>query len=513
MHKINVRDLSSCEAQENETILSALTRAGIAVSAPCGGRGICGNCGVFLLEGKILLNGKELESGGIFPSCRGMPISDITIEIPAENTGIINAFKKEKTKRKKIIRAGAALDLGTTTVQLELVDLDTGESLETLSALNAQRNFGADVMSRINAARNGKTKELFSAINRQIEDMLKHCISEWNLSGIEQCNVSGNTTMLHLFCGVNPGGMGEVPFTPVFLEERFFTGPEIGLSAGKITLLPGISAFVGADIVSGLAFLDILNHRENTLLADIGTNGEIALWRKNEQRLLCASTAAGPCFEGAEISCGMGATTGAINHIYINGKPAAKKNETIFNSGLLSFTTLENIQPRGVCGSGLIDALAAMIKLGAIDETGALTEEFAEKGFPLTGTIFLTQKDIRQFQLAKSAIFSGITVLGKRAGLGSLLDIETVYIAGGLGFFVNLENSVTAGLLPAEFSAEANGKSRTAVCGNTSLKGAVQSLLNPEFLTRCKEIVLRSDTADLAAAPDFSEAFAENMYF
>jgi len=517
-----------CESLRGETVLAALTRAGIVISAPCGGRGICGKCRVIMREGTVKLTEKaetEPKPGDSFSACRGIALTDITIELPEEEyTSDLSADMEETQRvkpqfgegrdsaRKKVRRAGLGVDIGTTTVQAELIDLDTGESLEAVSALNNQRSFGADVMSRINAARNGQSGELFTAINRQTEDILRHCIRKWNLSGIEQCAISGNTTMLHLFAGVDPSGMGVVPFTPVFLEERNFTGQELSLSVERITLLPGISAFVGADIVSGLAFLDILNQKEDSLLVDIGTNGEMALWKNKEQRLLCCSTAAGPCFEGAEISCGMGALPGAINRIVIAANGPDAVNESSFPFGPLSYTTLGNIPPRGICGAALVDAMAAMKTLSVIDETGALADGYTETGFPLAEGMAISQKDVRQFQLAKSAIRSGITVLCKRAGLIPE-NLGTVYIAGGFGFFINLESAVTAGLLPPEFTGKPDKKPQTAVCGNTSLKGAVQSLRDRSFLPRCREIIAHSVSAELSSEPDFADAFAENMYF
>ena len=379
---------------------------------------------------------------------------------------------------------GVGLDIGTTTVQAQLVDLAAGEILEAVSFLNEQRRFGADVMSRINAARNGKTGELFTVINRQIEDILRQFIRKWNLGGIEKCAVSGNTTMLHLFAGVDPSSMGEAPFTPVFLEERHFSGRELSLSAEQVTLMPGISAFVGADVVCGLAFLDIINKRENFLFVDIGTNGEIAVWESSVSRgdapragrLLCCSTAAGPCFEGADISCDMTA-------------------------------------------SEFINAIAKMKKLGVIGETGALANEYAHNGFPVTEKDFITQKDVRQFQLAKSAIFSGIKVLCKTTGIK--LSGCPAYIAGDLGFFINLENAAEVGLLPKEFADgfaeragkadDSAGKGKTTVCGNTSLKGAAKSLTDAAFLPRCREIAALGTVIDLAVDRDFAEEFTENM--
>ena len=416
----------SCEIREGETLLAALARSGISLSAPCGGRGLSGKCAV-VSDGKTLL------------ACRTIPSGDISVELPADaiagpqapdlrnragDDGTAGAAcpaggkKAGKGSRavKRIGRAVVGVDIGTTTVSAELVDLDTGETAETVSALNDQRIFGADVMSRIEAARKGKTPELFSLINRQIEAMLRSFIEKYSLPKIERLNVSGNTVMLHLFVNADPSAMGEIPFTPVFLEERRFEGRELSLSADDVYLLPGIAAFVGGDIVSGLAVLNIIALPEKSLFIDIGTNGEMALWSGG--RVLCCSTAAGPAFEGAEISCGMGALPGAINRITVNGESGTAGGP----DGSLRFTTIDNEPPRGICGCGLIDALAVMLKTGAIDETGALSDGF-EGGWPIwvsasgDGRIGLSGRDVRRYQLAKSAIRSGIMLLCAAAGL------------------------------------------------------------------------------------------------
>jgi len=497
----------SREARQGETILSALVRAGVVIAAPCGGRGICGKCRLTLLKGKVRLleNGAEVKEGDSFCACKAQVICNITVSLPVDDVirDAVADFSGAPSVERKVRRAGVGVDIGTTTVQAQIVDLDTGEVLQTFSSLNNQRSFGADVMSRINCAREGKTRELFTVVNRQVEELLKNCIANWKLSRIEQCAVSGNTTMLHLFAGVDPSNMGETPYTPAFLEERHFEGKELSLSADRVTLLPGISAFVGADIVSGLAFIDIMNRGEDSLFVDIGTNGEIAVWKNSEKRFYCCSTAAGPCFEGAEISCGMGAALGAINRISFKKEP---QMAVCPQSGALFYTTLGNVKARGICGAGLIDAVAAMRKLGAIDETGALADKFAPEDFPVAEGIFITQKDVRQFQLAKAAIFSGIKVLCKTAGLKPE-NIGTAYIAGGLGFFINLENAIAVGLLPGELTKNA------AVCGNTSLKGAVKSLTAPEFLSRCRKIAESAVTVELALDNDFSETFMGNMGF
>ncbi|MDR0320878.1 MAG: ASKHA domain-containing protein [Treponema sp.] len=373
-----------------------------------------------------------------------------------------SASCENKTVDASVVRAAVGLDIGTTNVQAQLVNLETGESIDTFSAPNAQRVFGADVISRINAARNGKTKELFTVINSQVEVILRQFIEKWNLAKIEKCVVSGNMTMLHLFSGADPSAMGEAPYTPVFLEERHFTGKDFSLSADHINLLPGISAFVGADIVSGLAYVDIMNTGRDAFFVDIGTNGEMAVWNKSKKRLLCCATAAGPCFEEAEISCGLKAAE-------------------------------------------LIDTIAKMKRTGVIDETGALADEFAQEGYPVVEGIVITQQDVRQFQLAKAAIFSGIKVLC-RTEFSGIENVGAAYIAGGLGFFLNLQSAAEVGLLPKEFTS-----ANTTVCGNTSLMGAVKSLLDTSFLPRCYEIIAHSTVIDLAVDKEFSEEFVENM--
>jgi uncharacterized 2Fe-2S/4Fe-4S cluster protein (DUF4445 family) len=366
------------------------------------------------------------------------------------------------------VRAAVGLDIGTTTIQAQLVDLDTGKTLDTFSALNDQRGFGADVISRISAARNGKLDELFAAINNQVKNILITFAQKSNLPGIEKCAVSGNTTMLHLFCRADPSAMGAFPYTPVFLQERHFSGKELSLSAENVTLLPGISAFVGADITAGLVFVDIMGKGQDALFVDIGTNGEIAVWKNSEKKLFCCSTAAGPCFEEAEISCGLSA-------------------------------------------SDFINAVAEMRRQNVIDETGALADNFAQTGFPAADGKVITQQDVRRFQLAKSAIFSGIKMICRTAGI-EIKNLGAVYVAGGLGFSLNLENAAAVGLLPKEF-AGSSAVVKTVVCGNTSLQGAIESLRNSSFLPRCYELIACAETVDLANDKYFSAAFEHNMLF
>lgn len=359
------------------------------------------------------------------------------------------------------------IDIGTTTIQAQLVNLDKCKIIKTFSVFNDQRVFGADVISRISASQNGKLNELFTAINNQVEKILRQFKSEHNIFKIERCAVSGNTTMLHLFCRADPSAIGYAPYTPEFLEERNFNGAEISLSSDKIILLPGISAFIGADIVSGLTYIDILNKKSVTLFIDIGTNGEMALYTEDNKKIICCSTAAGPCFEEAQINCGLSA-------------------------------------------SDFINAIAEMKQKKIIDETGALNDKYANKGFPIKDGGIITQKNVREFQLAKSAIYSGIKTLCRTARV-ELENINEVYIAGGLGEFLNLENSAEVKLLPREFAGKTAAK--VNICGNTSLKGAVQSLTDSAFLPRCREIITCAQTIDLASDRYFTAAFEHNMWF
>jgi uncharacterized 2Fe-2S/4Fe-4S cluster protein (DUF4445 family) len=482
----------SCRSEEGESLLDTLRRGGISMDAPCGGHGRCGKCRVRILSGSLKTgkgntNVPSVDAGWM-RACTVYPSSDLTIALPqalfAGETADVSP-----AEGKTIRRAGFALDIGTTTVFLRLLDMDTGEAVDALSALNDQRIYGADVMSRISAAIEGKTEALFRRINFQVRDMLSRFDQKWDLKKKECLAVAGNTTMLHLFVNADPSPLGTVPFTPVFLEARELPGSCLSLTVETAVLLPSISAFVGADITAGIAVTGMTEEDKISLLIDIGTNGEMALFHKG--RLFCCSTAAGPAFEGAGISCGTGGIAGAVNRI--------EKRD-----GSLCFSTIGGSPPVGGCGSGLVDAIAIMLNEGVIDETGAFTGE--EESFPITEGIALTQGDIRQFQLAKSAIISGIKILCKAAGL-ELDEVEQVYIAGGLGMYISLDSAVRTGLLPPCF------KGRSAVCGNTSLEGAVRRLTDPGFPVFCNDIITKSITVELAADPAFMEEFTENMLF
>jgi uncharacterized 2Fe-2S/4Fe-4S cluster protein (DUF4445 family) len=495
-----------CQALAGESLLDVLRRWGVSIDAPCGGNQRCGKCRVQVLGGHF--TGKKLKTGdspgnagSAFPgsedgwvrACAVYPASDLLIALPQTETFSVSPSPGREGK--KIARAGLALDIGTTTVCLRMLNLDTGEKVDTLSALNDQRIYGADVMSRIGLAREGKTAELFKRINGQVSGLLSFLMEKWSPERMERLLVAGNTTMLHLFVNADPSAMGAIPFTPVFLEAKTLPGSELSLPVETVKTLPSISAFVGADITAGIAVTGMTEGDKTSLLIDIGTNGEMALFHRG--KLLCCSTAAGPAFEGAGISCGTGGIAGAINRV---GKQDGKIVLSLIGKDGGTETA-----PAGICGSGLVDAVALMLEEGIVDETGAFTDDDRES-FPLAEGIAITRADVRQFQLAKSAILSGIKILCKTAGL-ELSAVEQVYIAGGLGFHIGMDSAVRTGLLPSCF------RGRASVCGNTSLEGASRCLTDPGFFSLCTGITAKSSTVELAADPAFMDEFTENMLF
>jgi uncharacterized 2Fe-2S/4Fe-4S cluster protein (DUF4445 family) len=434
------------EAMAGETILLACERNGLIISAPCGGSQKCGRCGVRLLEGQT---SDTPDEDGKVRACSAVPAGDITIAFDSDSF-----YSECETTQKEVSRAAVALDIGTTTISARLIDLETLSVVDIFSALNDQRVFGADVMSRIYNAKKNGTEELFRLINRQTEKILNCFKERFNISKIEKLSVSGNTVMLHLFLNVDPCGMGEAPFTPVFLDEKTLKGEELSLCALTVYVLPSISSFIGADITSGLASLDILNRETPSLFIDLGTNAEMAL--VNREKIFCCSAAAGPAFEGAE---------------------------------------------NFMSGSVLIDTISEMIRQKAIDETGVIKE----KVFTTKDGISVTAKDVREFILAKSAVISGINILLEKENL-CVSDIKKVFIAGGFGFRLNQRNAVKAGLFHREFT------DKISVCGNLSLKGAVESLTDKNFIEKLKKIVSKSEVIDLTGDA-FTDEFVSNMLF
>ena len=421
---------------------------------------------------------------------------------------------------------GVAVDMGTTTVAAYLMDLRTGENIAAVSALNAQKTFGADCISRIGYTMNSADglEFLREKIITQINSMTQGAAGKAGIRGedVYLVSLAGNTTMLHLVLGIPPRNIAAAPFIPVTSGAGVFLARELGLSAapgGLALILPGISAYVGADITAAILACDMDQDDAVNLLIDIGTNGEIVLG--NRVNLSACSTAAGPAFEGAHILCGTGGVPGAIDSVKAR------------DGGELIWTTLGEEAPRGICGSGIIDLLAFLLRSGIVDETGRMLGEEeippnspasayrgrliktgGETSFLLvpeeesgTGSaIVFTGKDVREIQLAKAAIAAGLRTLMSRRGI-SARDIKRLYLAGGFGSHIHGESAAAIGL----FSLELAGKIR--VVGNAAGKGAALYLVSGGAASRCQAIHRLAEYVELSSSPEFMDAYVEEMSF
>ena len=469
-------------------LLEALTQNGFFIPAACGGRGSCGKCAVKCRS----VGEKDYQT---VLSCHTSVETDLTILLDADSkSGIwqVSSLPVHQTGQ-----IGMLLDVGTTTLAACLVDKKTGDTLARASALNPQGAFGADVISRISAFADGKGERMRQTVVNATNDI----IAEFSRMGvqIDELVVAGNPTMLHLFLGVDPTGIGSYPFTPAFVDTKYFAGTDIGIHAPHVRLLPSISAYLGSDVSAGILACEMHTTDKTQLFADLGTNGEIVLAHKG--KLYAASTAAGPALEGANLSCGIGGVAGAIDRVWIEKEQ-------------LRFTTVENMPARGICGSGLIDLLALLLNEGIIDETGAFSEEcdspllhhLEDDCFYITPDIYLSQDDVRQFQLAKAAIAAGVEALTAHCGV-KMDEITRVFLAGGLGYYMSPISAARTGLLsPALLS-------HTQIVGNTALKGAKLCLLDTASQTALNDLCTRTETVELSFSPVFSQAYIENMGF
>lgn len=447
----------------NGALLSdILNKSGEGVEHPCGGKGTCRKC-------LVTVNGKQELS------CQYRINSDICVVLP-EKGEIVSDSGAEQTGR-LTENLCFALDIGTTTLALALVSLDEKKIIRVITRANPQRIFGADIMSRIDYCRKNGVDDL----NRRLIGAINDMTDSFNLRKPVKLYAAGNATMLHLFFGVDCSSMGVAPYTPVFLEKREATGEELGLNGiEKVESLPSFSAFVGADLVAGLNFTGMPVGGKYSLLVDLGTNAETVL--SGNGRVLCTAAAAGPCFEGANISCGMSAADGAV-YSYKNNKAE----------------TVGNIPARGICGTGLVDVIAHLLESGEIDEAGYMENE----EFEIAEGVSVNQEDIRQYQLAKSAVYSAIMTLIETAEI-SFDSIEKLYISGGFSAVISIENAVKTGLLPEEL------KAKCVAVKNSSLLGTVKYACEKNDLSRFTK---NAQYLDLSTNPVFSQLFIENMMF
>ncbi len=534
--------------KDGETIASALRRAGYKRDYPCGGNGTCGKCRFWVMRGHAVLTEEESRlltkqeiDAGVRLLCRTSFVTDAEIyleeqvqakeDAKIESVGVTPAAQAhtpvgqahtqahtliQKAAAKPVDRSGGscfvAADIGTTTIALARIDRRSGQITASLTMNNSQRQYGGDVISRIKSACEGNAEELQQLVWQDLLGGMKKLGAD---AVPDELIVSANTTMEHLLMGDSCKGLGAAPFQPAELglrtkklsgiwadrngrlQEILQTqGMEADWQELEVTVLPGVSAFVGADVVSGICKIGMEKKEKISLYLDLGTNGEIALG--NGRGMLAAATAVGPAFEGGNISCGCPGVPGAIYSVSLLGRR-------------LVTHTIGNKRPIGICGTGILELTFELYKMGIIGKDGCMQSDYLERGYPLEdGTaqkpICYTQADVRQLQMAKSAVRSGIELLMKEMYLTSS-DIDKVYLAGGLGYKLNAYKACGIGLIPAPL------RDKTVAVGNTSLQGAIYYGMHKSMTQQLERAISITKERNLAAYPEFEEYYLRYMDF
>ncbi|MGA2223321.1 MAG: ASKHA domain-containing protein [Syntrophobacteraceae bacterium] len=549
-------DRRSIEVPRGATILQAVRKAGIMLETPCNCVGICAKCAV-RLDADSLKNiavttpgpreGIDLEHAWVL-SCQTEILGDIAVEVPGTEQSetikilcygrmravdldpcIRKTYSKEEDKTSVFAldrllarepgdtrgtNLGIVVDIGTTTLVASLVDLTNGEEVCVASALNPQSLHAQDVLSRIRyASEEAGLKTMHMAVIEEINRLTGELAAKSGIAGesIYEMVFSGNTCMLHLATDRNPSSLGKFPYIPAITGGNHVSANRQGLNiaeSGLVYLPPIISGFVGADITSGILATRLHQSAGTTLLVDVGTNGEMVL--AGNGRLSAASTAAGPAFEGMNISCGMRAGRGAIEAFDID------------EDGTIIVKTIENAKAAGICGSGLLDIVGELVAHGVIAGSGRfvdwkksdlpamvktrLIEREGKTVFQAAEDIVLTQKDIRQVQLAKAAVRTGIEFLLQDAGIGPE-EVDRILIAGSFGYHLQEKSLINVGLLPEEFAG------KIEFVGNTSKSGGQAFLLNRGTRDEMAALVKAIQVIELVGVPDFDKVFVRRLGF
>ena len=534
------------EVEPGSTLLAAARKANAPLEAPCDGAGICGKCLVQLsadglagLEPGVDLHGGD---GGehLVLACDARVRSRVTATILPRGDELLAIVDQGMTVSwplkphitvnealdgslvwaggrliadlvgcKPVANLGIAVDIGTTTLVVVLVDLASGRELAVASALNPQTAFGHDVLSRIRFAAEADglatmQRALMKTLNELIAEVCQRAGTQ--SSHIHEAVLGGNTCMLHIAAAVDPAPLGRSPYTPSLAGGRHLQASELGLAIaphGLAYLPPVVSGFVGADITAGILATNLQRARETTLLLDVGTNGEMVLAHAGE--LWATSAAAGPAFEGVNITYGMRAAKGAIDSIIVA------------DVGDGAVHTIGDAPAVGICGSGLIDLVSRLLQRGAIGKNGRFEpavspgvgrwdDDQGRKVLRLAGDVVLTQKDVRQVQLAKAAIRAGLEALLNSAGVG-VSDVKRVLVAGSFGYHLRPESLAGAGLLPPQLAA------RVEAVGNTCKSGAVTLLTSDSARRELLAVAKRTRSVELSNDDGFSRRFVSHMAF
>lgn len=489
--------LRRIKAEKGQSLLHALRREGIRLHASCGGNRTCGKCEVKASGHLSLLTSEEAARlhgrTGLRLACYATIEGPVTVYLDRpELMDIRTDWPFPLTASTPLFDSGigAAIDIGTTTICVYLFD-QAGTILSVTSEASRQAAYGADIMTRIAFANEDPDNELHHVLVRQIDELLQEAEKEAGIEAdhLQAAVITGNTTMLHFLAGLPTMSIALAPYRP---ESHF--GCFFNLNRSTTTPLPSylppcISAYVGADIATGMIYAGLDEKKDGQLLIDVGTNGEIVLAANGT--LFSCSTAAGPAFEGAGIEMGSGAVPGAIFKV-------------VKQEGSMAFETIGNREAASICGSGLLDLIAVSYDLGYIDERGRIKDK--DKLFIGQSDVYLTQKDIRQLQLAKGAIRAGIDTILHHAGLCPE-DIKKVYVAGGFGSKLNPQAAECIGMLPPGFSKKTNA------LGNAAAAGASLLLLNKDLKERVEAVAAATQTIELSADRFFMDRFVHLLNF
>ena len=495
IHVIYGREAADIPADGGGTLLSVLRAAGYTLPAACGGKGRCGKC-------RVRVNGVPRLA------CRVTPRDGDEVILPESGGGRIltESVRIDAHSPRGESGLAAAVDLGTTTVAVRVYGLADGRELGTRGAWNAQAPYGADVISRIEYALSspGHARELTGVIRRQTEELLRSIIADAgaDVRELRRTVLCGNTVMQHLFAGLPVAGLAKAPFAPETLFCEDFPDEILG---APLVYAPCVAGYVGGDIVSGLLASGVYRMPGENLFLDIGTNGEIVLG--GMAGLCCCAVASGPAFEGAGVSHGMPAQDGAVSHVR-------------YEHGFLC-DVLGGGEPRGICGSGLCDLVAALCDCDVISPGGRLLppgevplemrryltcDENGNGVFHLSEEVSLTAGDVRALQVAKAAVAGGISVLTALRGIEPQA-LDSLCLAGGFGSFLSPRSAERIGMLP-HLPHE-----RIHTFGNTALAGASVLALEPERLAVARKIAGSCKYVELSGRRDFAEAFAGSMGF
>lgn len=492
--------ICTAEAVDGESIYDRIKAEDLYIEAPCGGRGRCGKCLVQLTK-----DGEKVRA------CQTLIKGDMEIYLPDEMKMNIAGTSFKGNTASYTGPLGIAVDIGTTTVVAHLTDIPTCTRLATASGVNAQRPYGADVISRIQFCAENGHEDLTRLIREQLSELILQACSTAgaNPKDIHYISIAGNTIMQHLAADLSPVGMGVAPFHPttLFGDERAINGEFPVADDAIIYYAPCVYSYVGGDITAGMLASDLEDITGNCVYIDIGTNGELVL--KSGDKYYTCATAAGPAFEGAEIAKGMAAIQGAISHVK-------------WSDNGLDITILGNTTPVGLCGSGLMDALAVLVSTGAVDETGRLlSSEELDHGISKhlgkregKNVFWLSQEhdvymipgDIRKLQLAKAAIAGGLHTLIDAAGI-TANDVTSFLLAGGFGSFLDQRSAATIGLFPKSFLPFAK------TMGNTAGEGAALALCSEKARQSLQNMMDNFIVVELSTSKVFNEQFIEQIMF